>query len=561
MFIKKIKFILILLIFYQTPLNSKSNSLTDYSAKNVSKYFSGIVAFENKNNSKALDFFNSSKILLNKHDPYLKRYVFSLVLENKVSQAITVIKNNKNKDNSNFFDAQMLLVLDSLKKNDFSKSYNLLVNMIEFNQSDKFNLAILESLKQYVYVFKEKKFLDDKKNLGKLSIISETFQRCYLRDQATDVYFSKLISDPEGDYSRYTFFYLTYLIENKKIEDAKKIVKDINYINSTLLLSQGKSWIENKKSEKLVKVFSCKKPNDLISEFFFLVANLYSSQNDYEKSNFYLNISNYLNPKFLFNLSLLAENYYLNKDYEKTKKVLRKFGKKDNIYYWFRLKKEAQIISDKFGEQDSLKFINSKFREIKEPSTKIIFDIANFNKSANKYKEAIKYYDQILLKIDINSALYSQIIYRRSSSYERLGDYENSDKGFLKFLEINPDDAYGLNYLAYSWLEREQNIDTALQMLERAYKARSNDPYIIDSIGWAYFLVEDYTKAENYLKRAVELMPDDPITNDHYGDILWKLGRKIQARYFWKSVLNLKETEKEMKKNIKYKLIEGLKES
>ena len=235
--------------------------------------------------------------------------------------------------------------------------------------------------------------------------------------------------------------------------------------------------------------------------------------------------------------------------------------KKDNIYYWFRLKKEAQIISDKFGEQDSLKFINSKFREIKEPSTKIIFDIANFNKSANKYKEAIKYYDQILLKIDINSALYSQIIYRRSSSYERLGDYENSDKGFLKFLEINPDDAYGLNYLAYSWLEREQNIDTALQMLERAYKARSNDPYIIDSIGWAYFLVEDYTKAENYLKRAVELMPDDPITNDHYGDILWKLGRKIQARYFWKSVLNLKETEKEMKKNIKYKLIEGLKES
>ena len=62
--------------------------------------------------------------------------------------------------------------------------------------------------------------------------------------------------------------------------------------------------------------------------FFFLVANLYSSQNDYEKSNFYLNISNYLNPKFLFNLSLLAENYYLNKDYEKTKKVLRKFGKK-----------------------------------------------------------------------------------------------------------------------------------------------------------------------------------------------------------------------------------------
>ena len=83
-------------------------------------------------------------------------------------------------------------------------------------------------------------------------------------------------------------------------------------------------------------------------------------------------------------------------------------------------------------------------------------------------------------------------------------------------------------------------------------------PYIIDSIGWAYYLIDDYIKAENFLKRAVELMPEDPTVNDHYGDILWKLDRKIQARYFWRNVLNFKKTEDKMKKNIKVKLIEGL---
>ena len=103
--------------------------MTDYSAKNVSKYFSGIVAFENKNNSKALDFFNSSKILLNKHDPYLKRYVSSLVLSNKVSQAIYVIKDNKDKKNSNFFDAQLLLILDYLKKNKSDAYKNILTKL------------------------------------------------------------------------------------------------------------------------------------------------------------------------------------------------------------------------------------------------------------------------------------------------------------------------------------------------------------------------------------------------------------------------------------------------
>jgi tetratricopeptide (TPR) repeat protein len=257
----------------------------------------------------------------------------------------------------------------------------------------------------------------------------------------------------------------------------------------------------------------------------------------------------------------LAENYYFNQNYSKTLKILESFNKNDDFYYWFKLKKEAQIISKQENANASLNFINSKFENIKDPSTKIIFDIANFNKNAKKFKEAIYYYDQIIQKIEVSSPFYSEILYRRGSSYERMGDYKNSDNDLLKSLEINPDDAYVLNYLAYSWLERKYKIDTALQMLEKAYKAKSNDPYIIDSIGWAYYLIDDFVKAEKLLKRAVELMPEDPIVNDHYGDILWKLDRKIQARYFWKNILDLEETEKQMIKNIEEKLIEGLKNS
>mgnify|MGYP001483394327 CR=1 FL=1 len=55
-------------------------------------------------------------------------------------------------------------------------------------------------------------------------------------------------------------------------------------------------------------------------------------------------------------------------------------------------------------------------------------------------------------------------------------------------------------------------------------------------------------------------MPTDPIVNDHYGDVLWKLNRKIQARYYWKSAISYEDSENEMKKNISIKLIKGLKE-
>ena len=562
MLLKYFKISSIILLFFQIPLYSKTNSLNEFNSKNLSNYFSGIVAFENKENLEALKFFRSSKILINKHDPYLKRYVYSLVLEGKVQVAAIEIKQNLNSNNSSFFEAYLILSLESLKRGKFDKSKHYLEKSSKFINNDRFALIIYETLKQYLYVFLENKIQKTNKNFGNLSFINETFQRCYLEDQNTKTYFVNLVNNMnDNDYSRYIFFYINYLVSNNSLEEAKEIVAQLDYLNSTLLLSQSKKWVEEKKIEEFNKIFSCKNPNDIISEFFFLIANLYSSQSDYKDSNFYLNISHYLNPKFKFNLSLLVDNYYLNKDYKEAKKILEKFNKGDDFYYWFKITKLTQIISKSQNKKESLRFINSKFKKIKNPSIKMIFDMANFNKNSKQYKNAIILYNQIISKTDLNPDIYANILYRRGSSHERLGDYLKSDKDFLLSLEINPDDAYVLNYLAYSWLEREYKINTAMQMLEKAYSQKSNDPYIIDSIGWAYYLINDYLKAEAFLKRAVELMPEDPIVNDHYGDILWKLDRKIQARYFWKNVLNLKDTEEKMKKKIDIKLIEGLKNS
>ena len=560
--LKNIKFIILIFLFYQTPINSKSISFNDFDSKNLSNYFSGIVAYENKDNLKALDFLNSSKSLINEHDPFLERYIYTLVLDDKINQAINIIKKNRNKNNTNYFDAHLLLILDYIKKGDLEEAYKYLIKVEYLISKDRIDLAILESLKEYIYTFKEKKILETKKNFGKLSNISETFQRCYLQDKKTDAYFSNLINNPEIDYSRYIFFYLAYLIENNKVNEAKKITDNIHYINTTLLLSQGKNWIESEKFDQFQKVFSCKNPNDIISEFLFLISNLYSSQDNFKKSNFYLNLSNFLNPRFIFNLSLVAENQYLNKEYKKAGKTLKKFNNKNDIFYfWYRIKKEAQILAKKKGENESLNFIVSEFKKINSPNRKIIFDMANFYKNFKKYEEAIIFYTKLIDEFNDNLDIKKDILYRRGGSYERIKEYSKSDEDLLHSLRIDPDDAYVLNYLAYSWLERDYKINEAIEMLETAYSLKSNDPYIIDSIGWAYYLTNDYIKAEKFLKRAVELMPDDSIVNDHYGDILWKLNRKIQARYFWSNVLKMEDVDEEMLNKINKKIIEGLKNS
>ena len=561
MFYKKITILLFSLLLYQSPLLSKSSNFNEFNSKNLSKYFSGIVAFENKKNSEALDFFKSSKILINRHDPYLQKFIMSLVFDDQVAQAINIIKTNNKKKNSDFFEAYILLALDSLKKNNINKASEVLANVPKYLQKDRFSFIILESLKQYIDVFNNKKIKKGNQNFGNLSLISETFQRCYLDDKNTGTYFLKLFNNSESDYSRYTYFYLTYLIEKNQTEEAKAITDKLDFINTTLLLSQGKSWIERSEYEEFGKVFSCSNHNDIVGEFLFLISNLYSSQNEFEKSNFYLSLSSYLNPKFVFNLSLVAENFYLNKDYNKSKVALKNFDKNQDFYYWFRTKKEAQIIMKTGKQKEALNYITSKFDKIINPNNKFLFDIANFYKNAKEYDQAIKYYSLIINSLDEDNEIKADLLYRRGGSFERLNDYSSADRDLQYSLKIDPDDAYVLNYLAYSWLEREYKINEAIEMLEKAYSQKSDDPYIIDSLGWAYYLINDFIEAEKFLKRAVQLMPDDPIVSDHYGDILWKLNRKIQARYFWSTVLNMEDAEQKLIENIMNKLIDGPKSS
>ena len=549
-------FYIIFALLYQTVGYTKTSDKNDFNYKYLSSYFSALISFDNQKNNKALEFFESSKYLKKKHNNYLKEYVYSLVLDGQIKKAVNQIKSSSNTKNSNFFEGKLLLVLDLMNKKKYIQASNT-IKSFNVSSENTYEFIIIKTLESFNNLFKNKKLQYSKSDFGKLSLIVNAFQNCYLNSNKTDSHFLNLINSAEGDYSRYLFFYLSNVIENKDYKTAKQISKTIEPFSSTLLISQSKKWIDNENYKKFNKHFSCQNENDLLSEFFFLISNLYSSQNIIETSNFYLSVSNYLNPKFYFNLSLLAENYYDNDNFDISREILEKFSSEDEIYFWYKIKKIAQIISEVENDDKSLEYIEDNISGLKQKSPKILFDLANIYKNFENYKIAIDYYTQVLNQIDKNSNMYADVLYRRGGTYERLKNYSKADKDLLMSLNIRPDHAYTLNYLSYSWLERNIKIEQAMKMLMRAYELRENDPYITDSVGWGYYLIGDFINAEKYLRKAVELMPDDPIVNDHYGDVLWQLDRKLQAKYFWEHVLELEDTEEEMKKDIENKLIDG----
>jgi len=552
-------FFIVIICFYQSTAYSKTNDKSEFNHKFLSNYFSALISYDNQNNQKALKYFNLSKTLESKNQTYMKKYLFSMVNDGQINKAIKQIKFWKNNKDSDFFEMNILLLVDALNRKDFKKSKIFLSNLKNLKNSNTYETVIYETLKSYFDLFDKKKIDNETEyNFGRLSIITNAFQNCYLDTKKTNSLFLNLINSPDGDYSRYLFFYLAKKIKEKNYETAKQISSTIDPIANGLLVLQTKYWVDNLDFEKFNKIFSCENEKHLLSEFFFLIANLYSSDEEYDYSNFYLNIANYLNSNFYYNLTLLFENYFIIENYDASRKILNKFGNSDDMYNWYKIKNISKILYIQENEIRSLRFVESKFNKIKNPSVKIIFDMGNIYKRSKKYEKAIEFYTKAMEQLDEMSASYADILYRRGGSYERMKKYKLSDIDLINSLKIVPNDPYVTNYLAYSWLERNYKIEESLDMLQEAYEQKKNDPYIIDSIGWANYLIKDYQKAEKYLLRALELMPNDPIVNDHYGDILWMLNRKIQARYFWNNALKQEDTEKEMKKKIEEKLLNGI---
>ena len=130
------------------------------------------------------------------------------------------------------------------------------------------------------------------------------------------------------------------------------------------------------------------------------------------------------------------------------------------------------------------------------------------------------------------------LFYARAIAKERSGDWEGSEADFRSALELNPEQPQVLNYLGYSLVEQQRNLDEALEMSERAGAASPDSGYIGDSLGWVFYRLDRYEEAVEQMERAVELEPVDPVVNDHLGDVYWAVGRKREAEFQWRRALS-----------------------
>ena len=562
--IKKIYIILFLLILVQPRVFAKDNKIL-YTSENISNYFLGIVSAQNDHNKKAYKYLNKVRSLKNSHSKFNIEFIRTLILLEKMDKAYTFSKSIWD-ENELFFEADLLLGLDSLKKKDYKNSEKYFERLNKVSRYNIFfenfvgNILIAwskasEGKQEESFSYLEK----IPKPYHHLKKIQEVFLKCYFDHQDTQNFFQEIIKNKNYNFSRYNFFLANYLLFNEKDETALKIIQNARKENSSnLLIKETENYLINGKKEKIKDFFDCKNPNDSIAEFFYVIANLHSSEQNYKLSNFYFQISTHLNKKFLTNKALMAENLYYKKKYKLSKNIYESLKPIGPIYFWYASKSIAKILLKEKGKEYSIRNLEKEFNLISNPTFENYYELANFYKDYEYYKKSIKYYSLALEEINYDHFLVSKILDRRGTSYERLGDWENAEKDLMESLNILPDQPHVMNYLAYSWIDKGINLDKGLEMLIQANKMREEDGYIIDSVGWAYYAKKNYVEAEKFLRRAVQLIPADPIINDHYGDVLWMLNKNIQARYIWGNILTLEPSE-ELRDQLSKKLIFGIK--
>ena len=119
---------------------------------------------------------------------------------------------------------------------------------------------------------------------------------------------------------------------------------------------------------------------------------------------------------------------------------------------------------------------------------------------------------------------------------EKLDRLDVLETDLRRVITLRPDDAQAYNALGYTLADRTDRLTEAVGLLDKALSLAPNDPFILDSVGWAQFRTGNLMRAQEYLERAFKMRPDPEIAA-HLGEVLWAMGQRDAAGKLWQSSL------------------------
>jgi len=277
-------------------------------------------------------------------------------------------------------------------------------------------------------------------------------------------------------------------------------------------------------------------PADGVAEIFHSIAGALRGEAQGAYTLLYSRMALALRPDHIDALLMSAEILEDLERYELATEVYDIVPRSSPAYYSAELGRAEAL--RRSGREDAAIEVLRQLAESHAEIPLVHVTLGDTLRGLERYGEAIGAYNQALSLVDEPTEQHWIVFFARGIAHERTDQWEKAEADFRKALELRPEQPQVLNYLGYSFLEMEENLDEALDLIERAVALSPDSGYIIDSLGWGLYRLGRYGEAVGHMERAVELMPIDPVVNDHLGDVYWAVGRYREAEFQWRRALS-----------------------
>ncbi len=189
------------------------------------------------------------------------------------------------------------------------------------------------------------------------------------------------------------------------------------------------------------------------------------------------------------------------------------------------------------NKQSALELAQSR-RKSNPASNSALLLVAQMQEENGDFVRAAEAYNELVIASKrANDTPRKQALYRffLATALDKKGNWNQARVHLQEAGALDPNNPYIFNYLGFTLLERNEDIPGALELVKRAYQLSPDSPAIADSLGWGYFLTGNIEQAVSLLEKAVKQSGNDTVMNEHLGDAYWKAGRRVDARYAWKT--------------------------
>ena len=232
----------------------------------------------------------------------------------------------------------------------------------------------------------------------------------------------------------------------------------------------------------------------------------------------------------------VESQYYLAQSYEmqnKLQQAINAYKKVNHNEYGFEAKLRTAQIMTRLGKvHDARQLLQNMSPDSLDKEVRVYIAEGELLNSVKRYSEAFDLYTEALKDLTDNNRL----LYARALSAEKLGKIDLAVNDLHSIVKREPQNAQALNALGYTLIDKTSRINEGLEYVKKALELEPDDPAIHDSIGWAYYRLGNYDEALKYLKRAFAKLKDPEIAA-HLGEVLWVAGEHDAAQEIWDAAL------------------------